>query len=96
MAPKVIAGAMHAKKTKNEIAIVFWLKFVISARQCVPRVRLTSSTTPWPILRGRSDSRRIDMRDERDRSGGSGGEAAHMGAQGLVADQPTKTEEGCG
>ena len=31
MAPKVIAGAMHAKNTKKEIATVFWLKLLISA-----------------------------------------------------------------
>ena len=33
MAPKVMAGAMHAKNTKNETATVFWSKFVISDLQ---------------------------------------------------------------
>ena len=38
IAPKVIAGAMHAVTTKNEIATVLKLKFVISFTHHVPSV----------------------------------------------------------
>jgi hypothetical protein len=72
MAPKVIAGAMHAKKTKNEIATVFWLKLLISERQCVPRVLFMSSTIPWP---GRCDGPRPPQRESRR---GSVAFVAHM------------------
>ena len=49
-APKVRVGEMTEIKTKRVTAIVFWLKLVISATQCVPTVLLKSPIIPVPQL----------------------------------------------
>ena len=53
IAPKVIAGAMHARYTKNEIATVLKLKFVISSLHHAP-----SADARRARCRGRNRTRR--------------------------------------